>query len=98
MVPGTMAMRWVFARSWKVARWGAAVLQERRKSGDSGCQDVRMYSGRMARLAPSEAAALMCWVALSRLYVGERGWEHEYRELPFSQFDARVLKSLFLKL
>lgn len=67
MVPGTMAMRSVRARSWKAAREGAAASQADWKSGDVGCQEVREYSGRMARWAPREAADLIREVALARL-------------------------------
>jgi len=44
------------------------------KEGEDGCQDVKAYSGRMARWAPEEAARRIWDSALERLWVGESGW------------------------
>lgn len=75
-MPATMAMLRADARARREGRSEAAVAQAAVKSAEVGCQEVRKYSGRMARWQPCDAAERMKDSALEKLWCGERGcWE-----------------------
>lgn len=74
MVPGTMLILSSRARVWYLETYWSAVWAIMANLWSFGTQDVRWYSGRTAREAPSSAARRIWVDAVSKFASGSRGF------------------------